>query len=70
MDGCGNSPPTRPNIHHRNYLMDKMTTIEDPSTTTIIICNHNAQKILEAHKYIRIIFTIPPNTIGHNPTTE
>lgn len=40
----------------------RMDTKEDPSTTIIIICNHQTPKILETYKDMHPILTIPPNT--------
>ena len=44
-----------------------MAANEDPYTTTIIICNHQAQKqILELHKVMHPILNIPPSQIQYN----
>ena len=47
-----------------------MATREDPSTTTIIIYNHHAPKLLETHKDRHPILNILPNTLEYNPTPE
>lgn len=48
----------------------RMATKEDPSTTTIITCNHHAPKILETHRDIYPILDNPPNTSWIQPTPK
>ena len=47
-----------------------MATKDDPSNTTIIICNYCTPKILETHQDMHTILKIPPNTTEYIPTPE
>lgn len=74
MNGCENSPPTRPNIHHISYLVDK-----NDHHRRLLFHNHNHMQPRHpknpnsTQRFAHNPYhppPPPPNTIEYNPTTE
>jgi hypothetical protein len=72
--GIGLAYPTDHNTTVEAIHWARMTTKEDPNTTTILIINHKdwtSQQIpLTKNTDVHILATIPPHTIQYTPTPE